>query len=297
MRLARSPARSPIPANPESLKNSLAAQQSQRWCSAAPGRCIPNILGASIYPSVNSALADARRETADELDRAQGAGTSRQPCFRRSAASDCSIGNVDIVRGSFELCLTNGLQPQAPKACRRSPPQRRQAPQLAAASKPGGSHQAEASRKRAKKRRKPRARSRCRARSQPAAPRTRMQCAERDRPTARAGDIVPRDGAARESRGHVDRSRKAVDGRKALGQAASRRTAALLRVGRRQHHRQPRQEQNPMLGGSPPYDEQTAVYDITRTSCIFPTARSSRRIPGSAPRWTTRALRMSGCRA
>ncbi len=55
--------------------------------------------------------------------------------------------------------------------------------------------------------------------------------------------------------------------------------------------------QNPMMGGAPPYDRQTAVYDIAAKMVYLPMAPSWKRIRASARRWTTSAIRMCGCRA
>jgi hypothetical protein len=52
-----------------------------------------------------------------------------------------------------------------------------------------------------------------------------------------------------------------------------------------------------MMGGAPPYDRQTAVYDIAAKTVYLPDGTSWRRIRASARRWTTSAIRMCGCRA
>ena len=54
--------------------------------------------------------------------------------------------------------------------------------------------------------------------------------------------------------------------------AVARRRCSSLRFRRRQRHRQhpATLAQNPMLGGSPPYDRQTAVYDISAHTVYLP---------------------------
>jgi len=51
--------------------------------------------------------------------------------------------------------------------------------------------------------------------------------------------------------------------------------------------------QNPMLGGSPPYDRQTAVYDIAAKMVYLPDGTRLEAHSGSAPRWMTSAIRTS----
>ena len=255
---------------------SSAALRSQGLCWAAPGRSTP----------ISSPPASIRRWAARRLMRPSSSGRPRsRHARRRRRSTRCSP--LCRRRRRFEarepsrlrLCLTKGLQPPRRRANRRGSPPHRRRPMRPSL---------------------PRHRSRLTRRSSrsaeaivapklPEAPKTEQASAfatSRAQPRAAASpprQSPPQRSPATSVRDMAQRAKAAVmsiasgekqnDGRKALGQAGAgdgrccrsppptpASPAAFPR----------RSAQNPMLGGSPPYDRQTAVYDISAHTVYLP---------------------------
>ena len=232
-----------------------------------------NVFGASIYPSVNSAAFDApvvRNSTIVAAALRRGRPSTRcSPTLPQPAAKISAPETV-----SPSIMFNERFAASAPQGDTLWPSER----QIPATQVGGSRAPVEAPKKidapklaEAPKTRKP----------QPApvqvalnVPAPAPKPVEPRTSAAKARGLRPRHGAARQGRRDVDCvERQADHGREIVGQAARARSSLLSYASADASVTGSiidTRAQNPMLGGSPPYDKQTAVYDISAKTVYLP---------------------------